>query len=178
VPVGLAATDLVYDAAKLYVANFASNSISVVDKDGFAVHEIASGEGPLKLCQYAGKTYVINHLGNCIQEVVEGGKSLAIPYRGYPDNLFVWRDQMVITSHNERSMFIILFDPQKESFSLLYQQDYPYGETRYDSGNVSFHVKGQFGDAIFSLTQGKVDSVERLWITDFLSGKLFILENQ
>jgi hypothetical protein len=36
-------------------------------------------------------------------------------------------------------------------------------------------VRGQFGDALFEITRGKTDADGRLWITDFLSGKLFIL---
>ncbi|MFQ6618798.1 MAG: hypothetical protein ACE5QV_08940, partial [Fidelibacterota bacterium] len=35
---------------------------------------------------------------------------------------------------------------------------------------------GQFGDALFAITRGRVDAGGRLWVTDFLSGKLFILE--
>jgi hypothetical protein len=36
-------------------------------------------------------------------------------------------------------------------------------------------MRGQFGDALFALTQGKEMSDGSLWITDFLSGRLFIL---
>jgi hypothetical protein len=60
--------------------------------------------------------------------------------------------------------------------TLLHQANYPYGDTRFDTRNVSFYLNGQFGDAIFSITQGKTDQEGRLWITDFLSGKLFIIE--
>jgi hypothetical protein len=37
-------------------------------------------------------------------------------------------------------------------------------------------MTGQFGDAVFELNRMKTASDGRLWITDFLSGKLFILE--
>ncbi|UCE17685.1 MAG: hypothetical protein JSV84_12480 [Gemmatimonadota bacterium] len=55
---------------------------------------------------------------------------------------------------------------------------YTYGDTIFDSGNVSFYVRGQYGDAVFFITQGQVDSEGRLWITDFLSGKLFLIEEK
>jgi hypothetical protein len=84
----------------------------------------------------------------------------------------------VLTSHSENALFVVEFDPQTGSFSLLHKQEYPYGDTRFDTANVSFYVRGQFGDAVFYITEAKTDKEGRLWLTDFLSGKLFILERK
>ena len=173
---GLTTTDLVFDDRNLYAVNFESNTVSIIDKQSFTIQEIETGDGPLKLCSCGGEVYVIHHLGNSIQEVKEDGKTFQLPFDGLPDNLFVWRDKVVITSHSSDGLFIMSFDPSDEVFTLLHQENYPYGDTRFDSGNVSFYVNGQFGDAIFSITQGKVDKDGRLWVTDFLSGKVFIFE--
>ncbi len=119
---------------------------------------------------------MINHAGKSLQEVNGKGAIHRIPYEGRPDNVFVWNDKIVITSHGANALSIVQFDPVSERFTMLHRCEYPYGDTWFDSRNVSFYVRGQFGDALFSITKGKTDARGRLWISDFLSGKLFILE--
>jgi len=161
----------------LYVANLDSGNISIIDKKSFNMREIKAGEKPLRLCRCEDKIYVINHMGNSLQEVEEGGRVYRIPFEGLPDNLFVWEEKPVITSHSGKELFVVQFDPEKERFALLHRMEYPYGDTRFDTRNVSFYLRGQFGDALFSITNGKTDKDGRLWVTDFLSGKLFILDD-
>ena len=81
----------------------------------------------------------------------------------------------MITSHSSDTLQVTGFDPGSGTFEVLHTFEYPYGDTRFDSGNVSFYLRGQFGDALFSITRGKADSSGRLWISDFLSGRVFIL---
>jgi len=172
VEVGKTATDLTFDSEKIYVANFDSSSLSVVDKSDFSVSEVAAGERPLKLCACAGRVYVIDHAGNRLIEV--GGKSRTLPKKGLPDNIFEWNGSLVITSHSSDRLYVTRFDPGSGTFDVLHTLEYPYGDTRFDSRNVSFYLRGQFGDALFSITRGKTDSSGRLWISDFLSGKVLI----
>lgn len=172
---GLTATDLVFDDTEIFISNFESNSVSIIDKVSFRHQEFVTAAGPLKLAKVASRIYVITHLGNSLQEIKAGGKAYPIPFKGFPDNIFVWRERLVIASHNHQELALILFDPMAGTFSMLHQEKYPYGDTRFDSRNASFYANGQFGDAIFAITQGKVDGSGRLWITDFLSGKLFII---
>jgi DNA-binding beta-propeller fold protein YncE len=174
IAVGTGPSDLVFDDENIYVANFESKSVSVVDKTGFAERKIVSGNGPLKLCRLGDKVYVINHADNTLQEVREGGATWPIPYEGLPDNLFAWGDRLVVTSHSARALSVAQFDPATAKFTLLHSEKYPYGDTRFDSRNVSFYLSGQFGDAVYSLTNGKTAADGRLWVTDFLSGKLMV----
>ncbi len=178
VELGLTATDLVFDSEKIYVSNFGSGSISVIDKMDFSVEDIEAGKSPLKLCLCDGNVYAIDHLGNSLWEAGRNGKNWNLPFKGLPDNIFEWNDKLVITSHDRKSLFIVQFDPASRRYELLHREDYPFGDTGVDSGNVSFYMRGQFGDAVLSITKGRVDSEGRLWITDFLSGKLFILQRQ
>jgi YVTN family beta-propeller protein len=175
---GLTATDLVFDDTGIYVANFSSNTVSVITKKDFTVTTIATGRGPLKLVRQGGWTYVINHLDNTLQAVGKNGRTFKLPDDGYPDNLFVWNNQLIITSHSPEALFISRFDPETNKFSRLHKENYPFGETRFDSGNVSFYVNGQFGDAVFSLNQIRADKTGRLWVTDFLAGQLYIIEGR
>jgi len=177
IPLGLTATDLIFDHKNLYITNFDSRSVSVIDKSDSVIGEIRTEEKPLKLCRCQDKVYVISHTGNSLQEIGEKGKVYRIPHKGMPDNLFTWKDKVVITSHSRDKLFIVQFDPETKDFTLLHEETYPFGDTRLDSGNVSFYVRGQFGDAVFFITSGRTDRDGRLWITDFLSGKLFILDS-
>ena len=175
---GRTATDLAFDAANIYVANFDSKSVSVVDKASFAVKELATAEEPLKLCRFNGELFVINHADNSLQELKENGKIHRIPFEGLPDNLFVWGDRLVIISHGRAALGIIQFDPGTGKFTLLHRQEFPYGDTRFDSRNVSFYIRGQFGDAVFSIAKEKIASDGSLWIADFLSGRVLILRSE
>ena len=105
-----------------------------------------------------------------------GGEKRKIPYSGKPDNIYTWKDQIIISSHNQDLLNIILFDPEKGDFSIIHKEYYPFGETGFGTQNSSFYLSGQYGDAIFSITKFKEDKFGRLLITDFISGKLFILE--
>ncbi len=173
---GLTATDLAFDRDDIYIANFDSRNVSVIDRSDFTSSEIETGEQPLKLCNLDGDIYVINHGSNSLQKLNGRGEIFEIPYPGRPDNIFTWDNRLIITSHSEEALFIIRFDPESRSFSLLHEESYPYGDTGFDSRNVSFYLNGQYGDAVFSITRGKESSDGRLWVTDFLSGSLFILE--
>ncbi len=181
IPLGLTASDLLSDDENLSIANFDSDTVSIVNKKSFETIDLKADAKPLRLCRLGNTVYVVTHRGNTLQEVTGDPKekkiekTFRIPFEGLPDNLFVWKEKVIITSHSSAKLFIIGFDPAKESFSLLHTLEYPYADTSFDSRNVSFYVRGQFGDAVFSITNGKEDSEGRLWVTDFLSGKLFIL---
>jgi YVTN family beta-propeller protein len=173
VEVGTTASDLAFDREQIYVANFDSSSVSVIDRSDYSVSEVEAGEQPLKLCVSAGKVWAIDHAGNRLIEV--GGRSRELPTEGLPDNIFEWNGRLVITSHSSDALHVTSFDPGSGDFEVLHSFDYPFGETRFDSANVSFYLRGQFGDALFSITRGKTDSAGRLWISDLLSGRVFIL---
>jgi YVTN family beta-propeller protein len=178
IAVGRTAADLAFDERSIYVANFDSRSVSVVDKGTFAVREVPTGAGPLKLCALAGDVWVMNNLDRSIQRVKAGAAVYRVPGEGRPDNIFPWNGALVVTSHSAKALEVYGFDPAAGRFTLLHRFEYPYGDTRFDSGNAAFYLRGQFGDAVFSLTNGRTAEDGRLWITDFLSGKLFILASR
>jgi hypothetical protein len=68
---------------------------------------------------------------------------------------------------------VLRFEPAEGIFESLHTDAYPYGETRFDTHNAAFYMGGQFGDAVFTLTRGVVDGRGRLWVADFLSGRVY-----
>ncbi|UCH84684.1 MAG: hypothetical protein JSW50_03040 [Candidatus Latescibacterota bacterium] len=176
VTLGLTASDLVFDHKNIYVANFDSKSVSVIDKTDYTVTEFEAGDAPLSLCLTGGRVFSIGHLDNRLREIGGKGKTYKIPFKGFPNNVFPWGETLVVTSHNTGEMGVLQFDPVRESFSTLLKTKYPYGDTRFDTRNVSFYVRGQYGDAVFEITQGRAARDGRLWVTDFLAGKAYIIE--
>jgi hypothetical protein len=176
IELGLTATDLLVGDEKLYVANFHSEKVSVVDKRDYSVRDIKTDSGPFRLCRVDDRIFVLDHSAGNIQEI--GGRKHAVPGKGKPDNVFAWNGGIVMTSHGPGELLLHRFDPEKGSFELLHREEYPFGDTGIDSGNVSFYVRGQFGDALFDLSKGLVDRKGRLWISDFLSGRIFVLSEE
>ncbi|MFO7915000.1 MAG: hypothetical protein R6U43_04855 [Candidatus Krumholzibacteriales bacterium] len=189
---GINGTGLVFDSDFIYVTNFGSGSITAVRKSDRDTTTIPAGGSPLRSCLGEDKLYVIDHTGNRLLVLeknsagqllsgrAEAGdilKSYNIPFSGMPDNILYSGGGPVITSHSGSRLAVLRFDPVDESFETLMEYDYPFGDVSLAGSNSSFYMSGQFGDAVFSLNRIAADSRNRLWITDFLAGKLFILED-
>ncbi len=175
--IGINSTDLIFDNKYIYIANFGSNSISLINKNDFTLTEKPTGKGPLKLKIFGKDLYVLNHLGNTLQNMTSS-KEFKLPDAGMPDNLIDWNGRIVVASHNASRMMAYIFDPKTEKFEQIYTNRYPYGETGFNTNNSSFYLSGQFGDVIYDLSKAKVDKDGRLWLTDFLAGKLVIIEGR
>lgn len=173
---GSTSTDLVFDDETIYVSNFDSKTVSAVSKDDLSVEEIETGAGPLRMCVSAGNIFLINHIDGTLQELDGRGRRKKIPFNGRPDNIFEWKGRPVVSTHSPGEFRLLSYDPKRGRFSTILKHEYPYGDTSYDTNNVSFYVRGQFGDAVFDITKAAVGSDGNLRVIDFLSGKMFILE--
>jgi DNA-binding beta-propeller fold protein YncE len=174
-PTGLTPTHLVFDNHTIYIANFDSNTVTAVNKDDFSVQKLKTGRKPFKLALINNTLYCINHNDNSLQAFGKEPQTYPLPYPGKPSNLFSTGSRLIITAHTEDALHILSFSPAEKSFKLIHKEIYPYGETTVDTDNTSFYVRGQFADGIFEINQIKQDKKGRLWITDYLSGKLFIV---
>lgn len=176
VPVGRCPADLAFNDANIFVANFSAHTVSVIEKTGFKVQTLASGQQPLKIAVLRQTAWVINHQDNSIQEIRPGSNAIAIPAPGKPDQIAVWHDRLIITVHDADALTVLAFTPQSGAFETILKSNYPYGETSFATTNNSFYMTGQFGDAVFSLNQAKEDAIGRLWLTDLLSGTVFVVQ--
>ncbi len=177
-PTGLTPTDLIFDGENIYIANFDSDTVTAVAKEDFSVQRYKTGEKPFKLALLGNDLYCINHNGKSLQvfKKAGGSQTYPLPHEGKSDNIFANQDKLIITGHSESTLYIDSFDPKSQSFETIHKSEYPFGETTVDTDNSSFYLRGQFGDGIFELNQIKQDKRGRLWITDYLSGKLFIIK--
>ena len=179
IAVGSGPSDLAFDDENIYIANFESKSVSIVGKTDFAERKIVSGNGPLKLCRLGDKVYVINHADNTLQEVREGGATWPIPYEGLPDNLFAWGDRLVITSHSvSRALRRAVRPGDGEVHApALRNVSLRRHAVRFAQRILLSERAIRRRDSIPSRT-GKRPRDGRLWVTDFLSGKLMVFEKK
>jgi hypothetical protein len=174
---GLTPTDLVFDNDYIYVSNFDSNTLTVVNKKTGASRSQKTDKKPLKMVIKDGDLWIINHTANSLQCLSGTPKKYKIPFKGFPNNLTTANNRLIITSHRSDAMGILAFDPEEGHFMHLHERVYPYGETTFDTNNSSFYTRGQFGDCLFDITKIRMDDQNRLWITDFLGGKLYIINH-
>lgn len=174
-PVGRTPTDLVFDDSGIYIADFDSDTVTAVKKDDFSVQKFKTGEKPFKLAIINNTLYCINHNGRSLQALGKEPGTFSLPYTAKPSNLFGTADELIVTAHTSDALYILSFSPAKKAFTLIHKEPYPYGETTVDTDNSAFYLRGQFGDGIFELNQIKQDKTGSLRITDYLSGKMFII---
>ncbi|MFC2084562.1 hypothetical protein ACFLS9_05850 [Bacteroidota bacterium] len=176
IELGLTPTDLKFDYEFIYITNFDSNSLTKIRKSDYNVEQIKTGNKPLRVGILNGIPIVLNHIDNTVQVIKEDSQVFQLPSEGLPDNIEIINEEIIITSHSEKELNIYNFDLNKKRFQLIHQIKYPYGEVTFNHNNCAFYVRGQFGDSLFDLTNISADRKNRLWVTDYLSGKLFIIE--
>ncbi len=173
--VGITPTALAVDRENIYILNFDSDSLIVIRKADLSRRDIRCGSNPLKIALAGGVPYVINHGDNTLSELGETSRTYRIPFPGHPDQVLNHGGTLLITSHMAGGVFISAFDLRSKKFLLLHHEEYPYGDTTFAGNNSSFFTRGQFGDCLYDLCQIRTDREERVWVSDFLSGKLFII---
>ncbi|MFH1177414.1 MAG: hypothetical protein V1750_08400 [Acidobacteriota bacterium] len=179
--VGLSPTHCVADSSRLYVANFGSDSISVIDTKDWSCREIAAGKQPLRLAVAGDLLLVANHGDRTVTLVNRQdltAVSIPVPCAGRLDNLAWLGGEAILTAHAAGRLEILSLDPAARRVTLLHRLDYPFGDTRFDSRNVAFFLDGQYGDAVFEITRILADPAGRLWVSDFLSGKVFLFDRR
>ncbi|MBN2344864.1 MAG: hypothetical protein JXO51_00630 [Candidatus Aminicenantes bacterium] len=174
--VGRTPTALASDRENIYVLGFDDDVLSIIRKEGFTRRDARCGRQPLKLALADGVPYVIHHGDNTLSALGQRPRTFRIPFPGRPDQLFAHGATLLITSHDAAGLTVSAFDVRRGKFSRLHRENYPCGDTSFAGNNSSFFVRGQFGDGIYDLCRIRSDDAGRVWISDFLSGKLFILE--
>ena len=174
--VGITPTALAVDGENIYVTNFDSGTLTVIRKEDLSRRDLASGRQPLKIALAGGIPFVINHGDNTLSELGEKSRTHRIPFPGRPDGLVACGETLWITSHSAAELFIFTFDPATMEFNLRHREKYPYGEPGFAGNNSSFYLRGQYGDGIYDLCHVRSGAGVSVWVSDFLSGKVFIFD--
>lgn len=174
--VGRTPVDLVFDEGYIYIANFDDHSISRINKSDYSVKALPAEKMPLRLAVAGDGLLVMSHGSSTLELLGEKKSSFKIPYPGLPDQMAIVGHRAVLTVHTRDALRIVAFDLEQKQFHLVHHYNYPFGETTFNTDNSAFYMRGQFADNIFTLNRIAEDRKGRIWITDYLAGKLFIVE--
>jgi DNA-binding beta-propeller fold protein YncE len=181
--VGVTPTDLCIHENRVYVTNFDGNSVSVIHTDTGAIDTYEGCQGPIAVAAMDGAFVVLNHLGKSLEMIRadETGAYTAlfsVPLgAALPGSMLVHprRNEIYVTAHTPDGAYLLRYDTASNQVTTLHQAPHPYGEVTFDQANAAFGVRAQWGDALFRLNEMAVDENDRLWVTDYLAGKLWIV---
>ena len=173
---GLTPTDLQFDKTHIYISNFDSDSITKVDKKTFGSSIIKTGGKPLKIIRNNDSLFVMNHIDRTIRIIGEKKANIIIPDGMFPDNMKLIGNTIYISAHNSKQFCIYALDTDTRKITNILSFAYPYGETSFNNSNTAFYLRGQFGDSIYEISKIRIGKDGKLWITDLLSGRLFIIK--
>jgi hypothetical protein len=189
--VGVTPTALAVDGENIYITGFDSNTLTVINKGDFSLRTLACGRQPLKIALAGGAVFVINHGDNTLCEFrLETPKGTAamkpewrprahrIPFPGRPDQAVWCQGRLWIASHSADELLLFTFDPATTKFTLRHREKYPYGEPGFAGNNSSFFLRGQYGDGIYDLCRVRAGAGTSVWVSDFLSGKVFVFDGE
>lgn len=175
IELGITPTDLEFDDKFMYAVNFDSNSLMKIDKKEYSIETFETEENPLKVELVKGIPFVINHGSRFLQKFEKEPNLFNLPGEGTADNLIYESGRLIVVGHSSTNLFVYEFDITEEKFVEILNYSYPFGDTSFNTYNNSFYLRGQFADTIYELNKIIIDN-DRLWITDCLAGKLFIIE--
>ncbi len=168
------------EKGRICISNFDDDTVSLVDTETFEVRSEPVGSKPIAVRAHrdSGVIYVLNHLGNSLTILGEEKQTLPFEKGTLPDNLLVdpLSGCVFITAHSATEGRVYQYYPEGEEIRTLATWEFPFGETTFDRTNAAFGLRGQWGDGIFRISKMVLDAWGRLWVTDYLGGRLMILQ--
>ena len=169
------------EPSRVFVANFDDDTVTVIDGATLETDTIPVGDGPLALAAHrsGGSLYVVNHLDATLS-IIENGSAatLSLPADALPNNIIVDQSSgaVFITAHCAIEARLYRYDPMGGTVRTIHTLAHPYGEVTFEEANAAFGERAQWGDCLFAITQMALDGAGLLWIADFLSGQVWIVQ--
>jgi DNA-binding beta-propeller fold protein YncE len=186
---GITPTDIAFLENYTIACSFSEDKVTAVnsisDTAGTEqVLDIKVGNGPIAIAADSSRkeAFVLNHLDSTLSvlgykdDTLQLKRTVQIPGGYKPGNIFLADSNLYISGHKNDQFVLYRFNPETERFITILTHSYPYGEISFDQSNAAFANTAQWGDAIYRLNEFARDSKGRLWITDYLSGKLWIVK--
>ncbi|MFH1998931.1 MAG: YncE family protein [Planctomycetota bacterium] len=170
---------------RIYVTNFDDDSVTIIHGETGSTETVPVGKRPIAsaLNENTGEVFIVNHgepgltlLRPVMNSPGKTGKVM-LPEGARPDNLIVdpVSGHAFVTAHSADEARLYRVNPETGEATTLFQEPYAYGEVNFDHANAAFQLRGQWGDGIFRITDMAFDDQGRLWITDYLSGRMWIV---
>lgn len=183
IALGLTPTDLCIQPAsnQILISNFDSDSVTVIHRNDFSVSHRVTGSRPLSVGANprTGETFAVNHLSRTISVWGATDRTIQLPGDAFPNNLRVDvpNNRLLVTAHAPDHFVLFEIIPGTGKVKTIFKSKFPYGEITFDQANSAFGERAQWADAIFRLTDFLKDARGRWWISDYLSGKVWIWED-
>lgn len=187
---GVAPTDIAFLERTALIVSFTEDKLTAVNAlsgapDSEKPITIKTGSGPIAVAvdPIRKEAYIVNHKDSSLTvlSAKEGSakilKTVKIPGNYRPGNAFFALGYLYISAHNASRFVLYRYNPSDRQFKSVIENDYPYGEVSFDQSNTAFANPAQWGDAVYRLNEFASDAQGRLWVTDYLSGKLWILKD-
>jgi len=167
--------------SRAFVTNFDDDTVTVIDTACLETTTLPVGDGPLALAAH-GETdsiYVVNHLDATLTVIRDGSTgTVPLPAGAMPNNILVDEpgSRAFITAHNAEEARVYLYDPAKATVRTIHTAPHPYGAVSFDEASAAFGGRAQWGDCLFRITHMALGRDGRLWIADYLSGRVWIVK--
>jgi len=182
IPTGRTPTAIAFlhEPPRTVVANFDDDTVTVIDGETLETKTLAVGDGPLALAAHPDEksVIVVNHLDATLSVIApDSTERIALPAGALPNNIIVDRTtrQAFVTAHCADGARLYRYDPRSKRIETVHTSSHPYGAVSFDQANAAFGERAQWGDCLFAITEMFFDNAGRLWITDFLSGQVWIV---
>jgi len=169
------------DPSRVFVANFDDDTVTAIDAATFETVTLPVGDGPLALAAHPDgeSILVVNHLDATLSVIApDSTEIVALPAGALPNNILVDErgGRAFVTAHCADEARLYRFDPADGTVEIIHTSAHPYGAVSFDQANSAFGERAQWGDCVFAITQMALDKAGRLWIADFLSGQVWIVQ--
>lgn len=167
---------------RIYVTNFDDDTVTIIDTKTGDVKTKPTGSKPLvsAVNEKTGDVYVVNHKGASLTIFTQNGSRTIPLLKGFlPNNILI--DSVTgyafVTAIGEKGFRLFRVDAKTGKAVYVMRDMIFYSDFDFDHTNTAFQVRGQWGDGIFLVTEMSLDKKRRIWVTDYLSGKLRISDD-
>ena len=176
--VGRTPVDLCLAGDRARICAFDDHCLVEVDKNSGAVSRRNVGRHPVAIRSFGDDLFVLCQGDRTLWNIPGSPgppRVLRLGAAGVPTGLFVLKGRIWITLHDSGGLRLLRLDPEQKGFRTVLTAGYPYGKVTADQDNAAFFMRGQYGDCRYELCHMCVDQSGRIYLSDFLSGRLWII---
>jgi len=176
--VGRTPVDLCLAGDRARICAFDDHCLVEVNKKSGAVTRRTVGRQPIAVRSFTDGLAVLCQGDRTLWLVPEDPGSpriLDIGAEGTATGMFVLNGRIWVTLHDSGGLRLLRLDPGENRLRTVMHAGYPYGKVTADQDNAAFFMRGQYGDCRYDLCHMCVGRSGRIYLSDFLSGRLWIL---
>jgi len=176
--VGRTPVDLCVAGERAGICVFDEDCVLEVNKRDGTLYRKPVGKHPVGIRPFQGGFAVLcqgDRTLRLLHRTPARNRTVPIAAKGSPTGIFNLDGRIWITLHSANMLRLLRLNDHEKGFETVMEADYPYGRVTADTDNAAFFVRGQYGDCRYALSHMCRDKDGRVYLTDFLSGRLWIV---